>query len=322
MVAIGIWGWSHVRMAVFQTWGNRVLDRRIDSRSATSSPPLPTSRAPAPLPIPNGALIGRLAIPRLNMRAVVREGAGQDTLDVALGHIPGTAMPGQPGNAGIAGHRDTLFRGLRKIQKDDVIEFQTPAGNYTYMVESTEIVKPKDVGVLEASQHPEMTLVTCYPFYYVGAAPNRFIVKARLVDPSAAPAPASQLARPAEDRKLQPAIRPALPAAPAGRRVDFYLRENDSREVVPGIRVGLSRADASRHWASVWMYFTPERRSISLQNQVAHQPVFFHGHDDGKQREFMITAVTANSVTGYLLLYGSARAAHGPLAANSSFPRR
>jgi sortase A len=80
---------------------------------------------PRPVPSPSAGaaahperrLIGRLAIPRLNMRAVVREGAGQDTLDVALGHIPGTALPGQPGNAGIAGHRDTLFRGLRKIEK-------------------------------------------------------------------------------------------------------------------------------------------------------------------------------------------------------------
>ena len=89
----------------------------------------------------------------------------------------------QPGNAGIAGHRDTLFRGLFKIEKNDLIEFQTPAGSYNYQVERTSIVKPDDVTVLHASQHPEMTLVTCYPFYYVGSAPDRFIVKARLVDP-------------------------------------------------------------------------------------------------------------------------------------------
>src|SRR6202041_1007025 len=119
-------------------------------RSAVVSPPhaLPQARAP----IQNGALLGRLAIPRLNLRAVVREGAGEDTLDVALGHIPGTALPGQAGNVGVAGHRDTLFRGLRKIEKNDVIEFQTPAGSYSYKVESTQIVKPKDVSVLHASQ--------------------------------------------------------------------------------------------------------------------------------------------------------------------------
>jgi sortase A len=151
-----------------------------------NSHPQAANQSHPPPPIQNGALIGRLAIPRLNIRSVVREGAGQDTLDVALGHIPGTALPGQPGNTGIAGHRDTLFRGLRKIEKNDVIEFQTPAGSFSYKVESTSIVKPDNVAVLQAGQRPEMTLVTCYPFYYVGSAPDRFIVKARLIDPPTA----------------------------------------------------------------------------------------------------------------------------------------
>src|SRR5580692_599345 len=186
LIAVGIWGWSYIRMAGFQSWGNRVLDHRANNQSATVSRPPSTPLAQPTPSIENGALIGRLAIARLNMRAVVREGAGQDTLDVALGHIPGTALPGQPGNAGIAGHRDTLFRGLRKIEKDDVIEFQTPSGSYNYQVESTDIVKPDNVAVLHAGLHSEMTLVTCYPFYYVGSAPDRFIVKARLVDPKPA----------------------------------------------------------------------------------------------------------------------------------------
>jgi sortase A len=320
VIAIGIWGWSYVRRAVFQTWGNLVLDRRIDVRSATVSPSRAAPQAQAPPPIRNGALIGRLAIPRLNVRAVVREGAGQDTLDVALGHIPGTALPGQPGNAGIAGHRDTLFRGLRKIEKNDVIEFQTPDGDYRYKVESTGIVKPDNVAVLNAGRHPEMTLVTCYPFYYVGSAPDRFIVKARLVDPPAAPkfsagagselSPDRQGTVPGKSATL-----PVRPALPATRKVGFQLSGRDSREVVPGIRLGLSSADAARHRASLWMYVTPERRTIALKNQPARQAVFFHGHDDGKQRELMITGVTANSVTGYLLLYGSARSAARPLSA-------
>jgi len=304
VIAIGIWAWSYMRMAVFQSWGNQVLDHRINGRSATVSPPHAAPRAQAPPPIRNGALIGRLAIPRLNMRAVVREGAGEDTLDVALGHIPGTALPGQPGNVGVAGHRDTLFRGLRKIEKNDVIEFQTPAGSYSYKVESTEIVKPKDVGVLDASKRPEMTLVTCYPFYYVGAAPSRFIVKARLITEPAAPAIAVQPASHPEERKRPPSAQPALPAI---RKVSFELTESESRELVPGIRLGLSSADAAQHRASVWMFVTPEQHSISLKNQAEDRPVFFHGHDDGKQRELIITRVTAKSVTGYLLLYGNAR---------------
>jgi sortase A len=322
-IAVGIWGWSYVRRAVYQTWGNLVLNRRIDNPPAKTAPPSAASQAKAPPPIQSGALIGRLEIPRLNMRAVVREGAGRDTLDVALGHIPGTALPGQPGNAGIAGHRDTLFRGLRKIEKDDVIEFQTPAGSYNYKVDSTGIVKPDDVAVLHASKYPEMTLVTCYPFYYVGSAPERFIVKARLIGPPTAPAPATKpLAdargpEPSHDtERVIPVKSTTSQGRPAVQKVGFQVSENDSRQVVPGIRIGLSSADAIRHRASVWMFVTPERHRISLKNQPAHQAVFFHGHDDGKQRELMITCVTANSVTGYLLLYGSARAGARPRAAH------
>lgn len=309
LMAVGIWGWSHVRMAVFQFWGNRALDRRINSQSPA------TRQALAPPSIPNGALIGRLAIPRLNMRAVVREGAGRDTLDVALGHIPGTALPGQPGNAGIAGHRDTLFRGLRKIEKNDVIEFQTPAGSYNYKVESTDIVKPDDVAVLAAGRDSEMTLVTCYPFYYVGSAPDRFIVKARLVDSPTAPPP-TPAATPAVAVQRASAPEPSIrPAPPAVRRVNFQVSESRSREVVPGIRLGLSRTDARRRRASVWIFVTPERRTISLKNQPEHQAVFFHGHDDARQRALTITRVTANSVAGYLLLYGNAHAGAQPLPA-------
>ena len=307
LIAVGIWAWSYVRMAVFQSWGNRVLDHRIASRPATAPGAAP-QRTPPPA-IQNGALIGRLAIPRLNVTAVVREGAGEDTLDVALGHIPGTALPGQPGNAGIAGHRDTLFRGLRNIAKNDLIEFQTPTGSYDYKVETTRIVKPKDVDVLQASQDREMTLVTCYPFYYVGSAPDRFIVKARLVAPPPTAAPVPQIPTPPEIPKPKPPARPALPAL---RKVGFQLSRSHSRELAPGIRLGLSSADARRHRASIWMLVTPERRRISLKNQPAHHAVFFHGHDNGKPRELMITRVTANSVSGYLMVYGGARAAAPP----------
>ncbi len=120
-------------------------------------------------------------IKRLNLRAIVREGTDDDTLDVALGHVKGTALPGQSGNIGIAGHRDTLFRCLRDIHTGDRIVLETTRGNYTYDVERIGIVTPKDVDVLAPAAYSAMTLVTCYPFRYVGAAPDRFIVRARLV---------------------------------------------------------------------------------------------------------------------------------------------
>jgi sortase A len=112
---------------------------------------------------------------------MVREGDDEGTLQLALGHIPSTALPGQPGNVGVAGHRDTLFLPLREIRKSDLIWFQTGTGRYAYQVESTRIVQPQNVSVLNAGRQPELTLVTCYPFNYVGNAPQRFIVRARQV---------------------------------------------------------------------------------------------------------------------------------------------
>ncbi|HTQ57609.1 MAG TPA: class D sortase [Bryobacteraceae bacterium] len=175
LAGVGIWIWSRVNMDLYQHQANRVLEREL-ARRQPGTPPLE---------VPNGTLLGRLVIPRLKLRSVVREGAGEGILAVALGHIPGTAFPGQPGNVGIAGHRDTLFRGLRQIADDDLIEIETPSGVYAYRVEKTSIVKPTDVDVLRASAQPELTLVTCYPFYYVGPAPDRFVVKARLVTSTA-----------------------------------------------------------------------------------------------------------------------------------------
>ncbi len=150
--------------------------------SAETPKPMPNAGVPSPeTPMPPPALnavIGRLEIPRLKLAVMVREGAGEGTLRRAVGHIPGTALPGNIGNIGLAGHRDTFFRALRNIRKNDTIELQTTAGTYRYVVNSTRIVTPRDVSVLKASGGETLTLVTCYPFYYVGSAPRRFIVHA------------------------------------------------------------------------------------------------------------------------------------------------
>jgi len=145
------------------------------------SPGAPNTAATPPAP---RSVIGRLSIPRLNLAVMVREGADEGTLRRAVGHIPGTALPGTIGNVGLAGHRDTFFRALRNIQADDTIELQTTAGTYRYLVKSTRIVTPRDVSVLAASGGETLTLVTCYPFYYVGSAPKRFIVRAALLQES------------------------------------------------------------------------------------------------------------------------------------------
>jgi sortase A len=126
-------------------------------------------------------LIGRIEIPSLQLSVMVMEGIGRTTLRRGIGHIPGTALPGQPGNVGLAGHRDTFLRPLKDLKANDVIRFSTPRGDFTYAVESLRIVAPDDTGVLAASGENVLTLVTCYPFYYVGPAPKRWIVRARQV---------------------------------------------------------------------------------------------------------------------------------------------
>ncbi len=125
-----------------------------------------------------GELVGRMEIPRLMLSVAVAEGTDAATLRRAAGHILGTALPGQPGNIGIAGHRDTLFRPLRHTLKGDVITLVTSQGEYHYRVVSTRIVNPTDIAVLKADGHEILTLVTCYPFYFIGPAPDRFIVRA------------------------------------------------------------------------------------------------------------------------------------------------
>ncbi len=132
-------------------------------------------------PLPEGLVIGKVEIPRIGLSAVVVQGDGQEILSRAVGHIPGTALPGQLGNIVIAGHRDSFFRSLRKVHAGDRILLETPAASYDYEVESTSVVAPTEVSVLQDSQQRQLTLITCYPFSWVGSAPNRFVVRARQI---------------------------------------------------------------------------------------------------------------------------------------------
>jgi sortase A len=136
----------------------------------------------APRPAPSaGTLIGRLQAPTVKMSATVLEGSDDGTLSRGAGHIEDTPFPGEPGNVGIAGHRDTVFRPLRHIQVGDPLELTTADRLYKYQISKTVIVGPNDVYVLDPTEKPTLTLVTCYPFEYVGHAPKRFIVQALLV---------------------------------------------------------------------------------------------------------------------------------------------
>ena len=129
----------------------------------------------------NLTAIGRIEIPRLGVSVIVMEGANSNVMRHAAGHIAGTALPGQVGNVGISAHRDTFFRPLRNILTNDMILLTTTLGTFRYRVISTSVVAPADVAVLNSTSQQSLTLVTCYPFYFIGPAPNRFIVRAERI---------------------------------------------------------------------------------------------------------------------------------------------
>jgi len=124
------------------------------------------------------AAVAERRIERIGLAAMIMEGIDDRTLRRAVGHFPGTALPGQQGNVAVAGHRDTFFRALRHIRKNDEITLTTLTGSYRYRVDSTEVVEPEAIEVLDNSDGAILTLVTCYPFDFVGPAPRRFIVRA------------------------------------------------------------------------------------------------------------------------------------------------
>jgi sortase A len=130
------------------------------------------------------ALLGRIEISNIGLSAMILEGTDAPTLRRAVGHIPGTPLPGQRGNVAITGHRDTFFRSLRNIRKNDEIRLTTLSGAYRYGVDSIKVVKPEDTAVLNNTDDSILTLVTCYPFYYAGPAPKRFIVRAHMIHAS------------------------------------------------------------------------------------------------------------------------------------------
>ena len=143
---------------------------------------------PAPLAEPRlltfGEVLGQIEIPSLDFKAIVLHGDSPELLRHAVGHLPETPLPGEPGNVALAGHRDTFFRPLRRIRAGDLITLRTfKRETFQYRVESISIVSPTDVDVLRPTVRRELTLITCFPFDYIGPAPNRFIVRAIEVTP-------------------------------------------------------------------------------------------------------------------------------------------
>jgi sortase A len=166
-------------------WRQRAVFEQMSRPARHEDGRLTETRAPL---VARG-VIGRLEIPSLELSAVVAEGDDEDTLKVAVGHLPDTPLPWQAGNSALAGHRDTFFRPLKRIRPGDEMRLATPQGELRYVVERTRIVKPDDLSVLAPSADRRLTLITCFPFSYIGQAPYRFIVHARQIGPASAVTP-------------------------------------------------------------------------------------------------------------------------------------
>lgn len=168
-LALGFCALVYFNAAIYQAREDRDLERSLH----LTAPPVPRA--------PGGLLATRLEIPRIDLSVMVLEGVQSETLRKGAGHIPGTAFPNEAGNVGIAAHRDSFFRKLRNIRTNDQITLTTLQGSYQYAVDWSRVVEPTDIGVLSPSSDSILTLVTCYPFYYLGPAPQRFIVRAHRV---------------------------------------------------------------------------------------------------------------------------------------------
>jgi sortase A len=207
VLCLGGWAFAWLDASYTQYRDGQILDE-ARSASTTPAPParetdsLDTFRQPgrepdraglreSRPPVPEGSLVGRIEIPRVGVSTIVLEGVDNHTLRRGAGHIPETSLPGEGGNVGIAAHRDSFFRALKDIRKNDIIRLETLQGTFSYRVEWTQIVLPEETQVLAETGVPALTLVTCYPFYYVGSAPKRFIVRAERVDDGPATAPGS-----------------------------------------------------------------------------------------------------------------------------------
>lgn len=302
-LGVGIWIGSAVSMTVYQHWQSFRFEHNRTARNPNPAAPVkPSSPAASAAPAPrvveprNGDIVGRLSIPRLHVEAMIREGTTSRTLAIALGHIPGTALPGEAGNIGVAGHRDTLFRALRNVKKDDAITFETNRATYSYRVEGTQIVTPEHVEVLNASAHDELTLVTCYPFNYIGSAPKRFIVKARLISTNGGELLADKPAPPVK------APSPVSQIAPTPQRdeLTFDVSLGHSRQIVPGkVWFGLDSTDAAAGTVSGWLWVLPEHRTIWLHDAEARQPVVFD--QNGRRHELLITSIAQGTARGYVI---------------------
>lgn len=165
-VGIQYWGMYHSQQVLQAQWEKQTV----------------TANVPGAPQLTADDLLTRVVIPKINLDAIVVEGVSRKMLSEGLGHIKGTATPGEPGNAVISAHRDTFFRHIYELNKGDEILVRRNGKIFHYQVTGKKIVMPDDMAVLKQTSNPQLTLITCYPTYYIGPAPKRLVVFSKLLD--------------------------------------------------------------------------------------------------------------------------------------------
>ncbi len=171
VLALSYVGLTLLDAKTYQERAEMNLEKQIQGQKAHLA-------APPKQAMKKGDVLGRIEIPRIGLSVAILEGTGWQTLEHGVGHMEGTALPGDPGNVGIAGHRDTYFHRLQDIRAKDEIQIRTAAGVTRYDVDWIQITDPSDGAIVSPGTESTLTLVTCYPFHYIGSAPERFVVHA------------------------------------------------------------------------------------------------------------------------------------------------
>jgi len=170
VVMLGRWVLVTQEARAYQTWAATVVDS-VAQRGDPANRIAPMGQE----------VIGRIQIPRLGTSALIAEGVAPGTLRRAVGHVPSTALPGEPGNVVLAAHRDTYFKGIGKLRPGDTVRLQIHRRTYLYRIESSQVVAADAIEVMRPTRQAALTLVTCYPFSMLGPAPRRYVVRAHLV---------------------------------------------------------------------------------------------------------------------------------------------
>jgi sortase A len=237
VVCLGWWTTMTVHGWYFRTQQMSLFES-LTRKDGNDLPPLPEPSQPRLLhaSLESGGLVGVLDVPRLGISTPVISGDDEQALDVAVGHLADTPLPWEHGNSTVAAHRDGLFRPLEHVRRGDLVRMRTAHGDFDYTVRDTKIVDPDDLSVLAKGRTDSLTLITCYPFAYIGHAPQRFIVRAERVGVPAQPGlqtrPAAAVQAATAPTPVRPRATKPKPAKPAKASARSAPRQTLTRDTV------------------------------------------------------------------------------------------